>query len=363
MTQALNKASGNSGTGDYLSSTRMQVNKITLAGTRMYCYDESVARAFSEKGIKVDNIHYRRLTTLIENSPAISRLKDIFNFFVHKIYIKDILKSIPDSQLLVFFGSNKILRYNDLLRIKEKRKIFIIFWLIDSVNSTPDWKKIFTACDLILCYNKDEADMLSARSISSEFMPLAYDPFYYFPSEKYPKEMDVYYVGSISPRIDMLDIIAEKLLKERISFLIDGKLGFFKRMRYAMSGKYSHFRKCSSFKRRNHAQINVNTNKAKICLNIQPKQATSALNIRTYEIIGSGGFQLTDSTPVLDNLFLKDHHLSIYDTVDALIEKIKYFLEESEKRSQIALNGLEEAKNNHAFRCRIEFILKAIRTI
>jgi hypothetical protein len=334
------------------------IKRITLAGTRMYNYDDSVARAFTDLGIEVDNIHYKRVPTLIENLSGLKYFVDRFNSYSKKEYLEKIRASVLKTDLLVFFGRNKLLNFNDIIQLKRGCDYKIVFWLIDSIYSTPGWQELLRAVDLVICYNKEEVEILLARSINSIFLPLAYDPSFYFPERPVEKDIDVYFVGSLSPRISFLDQVAKKLGEQNISFHIDGRLGFLRRLGFLFRRQNNYFRRCASFKSRTHEQINKYSNRAKICLNIQPKQATSALNIRTYEILGTGSFQLTNSTPVLERFFRDQHSLVVYTDVGDLIEKINYYLSESKKREQIALKGHELAANCHLFRYRVEEILK-----
>lgn len=339
------------------------IKRITLAGTRMYNYDDSVAEAFKGTGFEVDTIHYKRLPTFFENQSVFRFFHNYFNKLAYKEYLRKIHGSVAKSDLLLFFGRNKLLNYHDVVRIREEYNVLIVFWLIDSINSTTGWQDLFKSADLVVCYNKDEVEILLARSIKAIFLPLAFDTSYYFPEISIERDIDVYFVGSLSSRMNFLDEVAQRLTELNISFLIDGKLTFLKRINFVLRGKYCYFRKCASFRNRTHKQINYYSNRAKICLNIQPVQATSALNIRTYEILGTGAFQITNSTPILELFFKDEYHLVVYNDLEDLISKIKYYIFKSEIRKQTANNGYMAAIKSHTFKNRIKEIIDSLKQL
>ena len=67
------------------------------------------------------------------------------------------------------------------------------------------------------------------------------------------------------------------------------------------------------------------------------------------DIMGAGGFLLTNFQADLLNFFIPDEDFVYYEDENDLIRKIDYYLEHDEKRQQIAQNGHTKVLKNHSF--------------
>ena len=75
-------------------------------------------------------------------------------------------------------------------------------------------------------------------------------------------------------------------------------------------------------------------------LHIKPGLAQSA-SPRCYEIMACGGFLLTDARPELLELFVDGRDMVVFDGVDDLDDKIKYYLSRPRQRVKIATSGMK----------------------
>ncbi len=98
--------------------------------------------------------------------------------------------------------------------------------------------------------------------------------------------------------------------------------------------------------------------KSKIVFNISAKQD---INMRIFEVLGTGSFLLTNWIPTLSELFEDNKHLVTYKTLDEMVEKAKYYLEHDDEREKIAEAGYNEAINKHTYAHRLNKILEIIR--
>ena len=64
-----------------------------------------------------------------------------------------------------------------------------------------------------------------------------------------------------------------------------------------------------------------------------------SISPRCYEIMGCGGFLLTDARPELYDLFNVGSDLVVYDGANDLGDKVRYYLSHDGERSRIARNG------------------------
>lgn len=77
----------------------------------------------------------------------------------------------------------------------------------------------------------------------------------------------------------------------------------------------------------------------RINLNISAKQITSGIPLRVFEILGAGGFCLTNYQPEIAEHFVDGRDLVMYESIEDAYEKAMYYLNHEEERAQIAANG------------------------
>lgn len=88
---------------------------------------------------------------------------------------------------------------------------------------------------------------------------------------------------------------------------------------------------------------------SKINLNITLRSIKSGIPLRCMDIMGAGGFLLTNFQADLLNYFIPDEDFVYYEDENDLIHKIDYYLEHDDKRQQIAANGHRRVLENHSF--------------
>ncbi len=85
-----------------------------------------------------------------------------------------------------------------------------------------------------------------------------------------------------------------------------------------------------------------------------------SVNPRTFEISGSGGFQLTDVRQDLFNVYQPGYEIATYTSPHDLIEKIQYYLHHEEERQEIALRGLKRTVTEHTYHHRVSSLLSTL---
>lgn len=94
---------------------------------------------------------------------------------------------------------------------------------------------------------------------------------------------------------------------------------------------------------------------SKICLNFLTLDNRDQTNLRNFETPACKGFQLCNRTAQLINIFKEDEEISLFDSKQELIDKIRYYLKHENERIEIAKKGFENViKNDHTFlmRCK-----------
>ncbi len=88
---------------------------------------------------------------------------------------------------------------------------------------------------------------------------------------------------------------------------------------------------------------------SKINLNITSKSIRTGLPLRIFDILGCGGFCLTNYQAELADYFTIGSDLDCYTCEEELVEKTAYYLSHEEERAQIARNGLETVKKYYNY--------------
>ncbi len=99
---------------------------------------------------------------------------------------------------------------------------------------------------------------------------------------------------------------------------------------------------------------------SKINLNTTTRSMKSGLAQRIWDVLGCGGFLLTNYQPELEDYFEIGNDLEVYENYNELFEKIDYYLKNEDKRLEIATSGYLTVKANHSTLNRVIDIIKKI---
>ena len=100
---------------------------------------------------------------------------------------------------------------------------------------------------------------------------------------------------------------------------------------------------------------------SKINLNMTIPNIKSGVPLRIYDILGAGGFCLTNFQAELPMQFENEKHLVWYYSNEDLYEKVKYYLNHDSEREKIALEGCKYARDNCSYEARIKELLDIIK--
>ena len=100
---------------------------------------------------------------------------------------------------------------------------------------------------------------------------------------------------------------------------------------------------------------------SKINLNMTIPNIKSGVPLRVYDIMGAGGFCLTNFQAELPMQFENEKHLVWYYSNEDLYEKVDYYLTHDEERKRIAMAGSEFTKENCTYEIRLKKLLDTIK--
>lgn len=191
-------------------------------------------------------------------------------------------------------------------------------------------------------------DLLTDKIISSfkEHLP----GFYHYPYNSYltdRKTVAQLYIGnkiSAVERVRIMDIISQH-------FSVD---------LYTASDTSSlpYVHNCGLAK--TFTEMPVIFHNSKINLNITSKAIRSGLPLRIFDILGCGGFVITNFQSELPEYFIPGEDLICYENMEDLPNKIDYYLHHEKDRLEIAENGFKKANAFHTYPIRLTQMLSHV---
>lgn len=102
-------------------------------------------------------------------------------------------------------------------------------------------------------------------------------------------------------------------------------------------------------------------NRSKINLNFTIRNIQSGIPLRVWDILGAGGFCITNFQPELLMYFENGKDIVYFENKEDLVQKIDYYLKHEDERKQIAMNGYLKVKELHGYRQRLDEMSQYIK--
>lgn len=107
-----------------------------------------------------------------------------------------------------------------------------------------------------------------------------------------------------------------------------------------------------------YTEANKVYSSAKIIIGLQNHR--SQLTQRIYEILGSGGFLLTNDTPEIRRLFEPGKDLIVSNSPQETVNLVRYYLNHPEERKKIRSQA-RKSVTAHSYACRAAYVLDVLR--
>ena len=111
---------------------------------------------------------------------------------------------------------------------------------------------------------------------------------------------------------------------------------------------------------KSHTEMPLIFNQSKININMTAKSIRTGLPLRIFDILGCGGFLITNYQAELPEFFEIGTDLVAYESLEDLKEKCLYYLKHEDERKQIAENGYNKVNELHTFDKRLLEILQIV---
>ena len=99
---------------------------------------------------------------------------------------------------------------------------------------------------------------------------------------------------------------------------------------------------------------------SKINLNITIRPIQAGLSLRIWDILGCGGFLITNYQEELPDYFTPGVELETFASIEELADKCNYYLTHEEERLRIAKNGYEKVKKEHTYEKRVADLIRIV---
>ena len=96
---------------------------------------------------------------------------------------------------------------------------------------------------------------------------------------------------------------------------------------------------------------------SKINLNITLRSIRSGIPLRAFDILGSGGFLLSNYQEDFSDCYIAGEDFDFYDGQDNLLAKIDYYLSHEKERIAIAQNALHKTLTEYTYEKRVQTML------
>ena len=102
---------------------------------------------------------------------------------------------------------------------------------------------------------------------------------------------------------------------------------------------------------------------AKVCINIHranSRKCHTALNLRTFEILGSGQILISDRVVGIDELFEVGKEIIVCENGDEFLDNVERYLFDDKARQRIAEAGYSKIIHAHTITHRAKLLQKII---
>lgn len=184
--------------------------------------------------------------------------------------------------------------------------------------------------DLVFVAQERARKEFAKDGVEAVWLPHAVEPLAYPKQNHASKKFDICFIGHVNAqnRIDALDRV------------------------------FSNFPHFFYGQRRFEEAADI-YGQSKICFN---QAMVDDINMRCFEVLGAGGFLLTDDLPTMEALGLKHGvHCALYTGLDDMVMKAQYYLKHEKERESIAEAGHAFVMQNHTIGHRVLTMLKTYK--
>jgi spore maturation protein CgeB len=213
-------------------------------------------------------------------------------------------------------------------------------------NRTSTTGELIKAVDCITTtksFNVDEFARAGARRVV--YLPNAFDPRIHFPAKLAPEDRtrfggDIVFIGTFRPeRADFLGRVADAVGETAMSVWGGGWHKMSRPSFWPRRQSWARLRRSIRGRELWGQDMGKALQANKIALGLLYRANRDLHTSRSFEIPACGGFMLAERTVEHQEYFAEDREAVYFDTLDELVDKIRYYLHHDAARTRIAAAG------------------------
>ena len=301
---------------------------------------------------------YKYMGEFTPNEDHVNSLKQMLVNLMSEALLSSVFNDPPD---LVVFMAQSPASERTLLKIRSMG-IKTAYWFVEDFRTLTYWNTIVKNVDYFFTIQKDDffEELKNIGANNYHYLPLACLPDFHKKIIEINKEDEAKYACDVgfagAGYFNRKNVFAQLV---DFNFKIwggDWYAGLPLSLLIQEGGKW--FTEEDAVKIYNYSKININLHSSMWHWDVNP--SGDFLNPRVYEILGCGGFQLVDRRKYMEGVFEDGKDLVVFETVDDLRKKIKYYLANEEERLAVASHGYETVRKNHTYERRIREMMNII---
>lgn len=296
--------------------------------------------------------------------------KKLYKWGYTKKYDKYIRKKREDIyRLLNTHNPDKILFVNTPTDILNKDDIEAIshiaptyVWCVDGISNNI--RTISYYCEYVKkvsLFEPKDADFLRNMGyMNVAYVPVGYNQSYKLQYNEDNFEYDITFIGTFyRNRLNYMERVVKYAIENKLKIYVAGPLyekwHFWKKiiLRY----KYPYLMQVAQNICLEPDAIAKIYNKSKICINIHSLN-NEGLNPRVFEIMATGSLLLTDVRKSYYNLINPCVDCDVFTDYKMLINKLRYYLGNEDKRKKLSIQGKMNVINNLSLKNSLLTVLK-----
>ena len=346
--------------------------EVLLSGPDFHDYNDFVANGFEELGHNVSVSNWPELWGQITRRARLYVAKRYLPEYKFQEYVLTVIDDVIEqynSRLLdriqvespdIFITLNgKILLPQTIKEATDYTTT--IMWCYDKATAFPAVVEGAQYYDQFYVFESSDVEDLAQTDADIEFLPMGYDPSHYHRLNM-EKTIDVCFVGSLNERRKrLLERVAVELPQCDLQIWGNNWSWYDPFAQFEYQFNRRQLGRCVHNHNLSAASVNEVYNKSRVCVNIHGPHSKQATNPRTFEILGSGAFELVDNKPRLSEQLTDGKEIATYDTADEFVELIEYYLDHESERNAIADRGYQRVQRDHTYTDRLEQIISDYR--
>ena len=325
-----------------------------------YLYSALLSLGYDAKILDFSKFYdaYKYMGEFTPNEDHVNSLKQSLFNLMSEALLSSVFNEPPD---LVIFMAQSPASERTLLKLRSMG-IKTAYWFVEDFRTLTYWNTIVKNVDYFFTIQKDDffAELKNIGADNYHYIPLACLPDFHKKITEINEDDRIKYGSDVSfagaGYYNRKNVFAQLV---DFNFKIWGSEWYVGQpLSLLIQDGGKRFSEEEAVKIYNYSKININLHSSMWHWDINPNG--DFLNPRVYEILACGGFQLVDRRRYLEGVFEDGKDLVVFETVDDLRKKIKYYLANEEERFAIAAHGRETAVKNHTYESRVREMMNII---